>query len=163
MLKPSIHSGRFVNITLISPCHACKKRVVKPQFLFKRPVRTTPDYPLTYTGAICFGPVYDKIGRRVEKRRRVIYPCLATRAVHLDKLYSMTQDSFINSYRRFVSPWVGGSWERLIASCKSSLKSQLVSAHELFVDSLVLHVKDERISQGLCKEIAEITLKGLLT
>jgi len=173
-----IIQGRRAVRNMICSCHACKKRGVKPQFPFMGPlppVRTTPDYPFTYSGADCFGPVYVKIGRRVEKRWGVIYTCLATRAVHLDKAYSMTQDSFINSYRRFVSvrgrpaevwcdngsnlragdrelfealqqwdvntierymtdkgtkfvfsppagPWVGGSWERLIASCKSSLK-----------------------------------------
>ena len=37
------------------------------------------------------------------KKMGVIYTCLSTRAVHLDKAYSMTQDSFINSERRFVA------------------------------------------------------------
>lgn len=64
-------------------------------------VRTSPGFPFTHTGTYYFGPFHVKIGRRVEKGWGVIYTFLATRAVHLDKAYSMTQDSFINSLRRF--------------------------------------------------------------
>ena len=183
--------GRRAIRNMIRSCHACKKRGVKPQFPFMGPlppVRTTPDYPFTHTGVDYFGPLHVKIGRRVEKRWGVIYTCLATRAVHLDKAYSMTQDAFINSERRFVSvrgrpaeiwcdngsnlragdrelfealqewdiniierymtdkgtkfvfsppggPWVGGPWERLIASCKTAIK--VVLGHQTVTEDVL--------------------------
>ncbi len=66
--------------------------------------RVTPDKPpFTSVGIDCFGPFYVKRGRGREKRYGCIYTCLTTRAIHIEKLYSMDTDSFINSLRRFIA------------------------------------------------------------
>ena len=58
--------------------------------------------PFTFVGVDCFGPTYVKQGRAQIKRYGCLYTCLTTRAVHLEVLYQMDTDSFINSFRRFV-------------------------------------------------------------
>ena len=58
--------------------------------------------PFSYCAVDYFGPWHVKEGRRQLKRYGVLFTCLAPRAVHLEVAYSLTADSFINAYRRFV-------------------------------------------------------------
>lgn len=58
--------------------------------------------PFTYCAVDYFGPWYVKEGRRQLKRYGVLFTCMASRAVHLEVANSLTTDSFINAYRRFV-------------------------------------------------------------
>ena len=58
--------------------------------------------PFSYCAVDYFGPWHVKEERRHLKRYRVHFTCLASRAVHLDVAYSLTEDSFINAYCRFV-------------------------------------------------------------
>ena len=64
--------------------------------------RVQPAPPFSYCAADYFGPWYVKEGRRPVKRYGVLFTCLASRAVHLEVANSLTADSFINAYRRFV-------------------------------------------------------------
>lgn len=59
--------------------------------------------PYFSTGMDCFGPFMVKIGRRNEKRWGILFKCLTTRAVHIDVLTSLDQDSFLMALRRFIS------------------------------------------------------------
>ena len=59
--------------------------------------------PFFSTGTNCFGPFMVKIGRRNEKRWGLLFKCLTTRAVHIDVLTSLDQDSFLMALRRFIS------------------------------------------------------------
>ena len=59
--------------------------------------------PFKNIGIDCFGPVMVKIGRAEVKRYGCLYTCLATRAVHLEVLYNLNTDSFLNSFRRFIA------------------------------------------------------------
>lgn len=43
------------------------------------------------------------IGRRAEKRWGIIFTCLTVRALHLETTNSLSADSFILAFRRFVS------------------------------------------------------------
>ena len=64
--------------------------------------RVQPAPPFTYCAVDYFGRWYVKEGRRQLKRYGVLFTCMASRAVHLEIANSMTADSFINAYRRFV-------------------------------------------------------------
>ena len=64
--------------------------------------RLEPAPPFTYSGVDFFGPFYVKEGRSEKKRWGCLFTCLVTRAIHLEVANSLTTDSFINAYRRFV-------------------------------------------------------------
>ena len=65
--------------------------------------RVSPSEPFTLVGCDCFGPFHVKNGRRQCKRYGLIFTCLYSRAVHLEMVYELSTDSFVNAYRRFVS------------------------------------------------------------
>ena len=44
-----------------------------------------------------------KSGRREIKRHGVLFTCLASKAVHIEVVHSLSTDSFINAFRRFVA------------------------------------------------------------
>jgi len=92
---------------VISTCITCKKLRGKPlvQKMADLPeVRIQSDRPpFNVVGVDCFGPYYVRIGRSEVKRYGCIFSCLATRAIHLEKLCNMDTDSFINALRRFIS------------------------------------------------------------
>jgi hypothetical protein len=58
--------------------------------------------PFTYCGTDLFGPFLIKEGRSMKKRWGVIFTCLSMRAVHVEVCHSLSTDSFLNAYRRFV-------------------------------------------------------------
>ncbi|CAL8100448.1 unnamed protein product [Orchesella dallaii] len=69
-----------------------------------------PDYrfavnlpAFTHCGLDLFGPVLITEGRKELKRYVVLFTCLTTRAVHLEKVHSLTVDSLIMSLRRFMA------------------------------------------------------------
>ena len=64
--------------------------------------RLGPAPPFTFSAVDYFGPWYVKDGRRELKRYRVLFTCLSSRAIHLEVSNTMTTDSFLNAYRRFV-------------------------------------------------------------
>lgn len=64
--------------------------------------RTEDAPPFTYSGVDYFGPFYIKEGRKEMKRWGVLFTCLASRAIHLETANTLSADSFINAYRRFV-------------------------------------------------------------
>ena len=59
--------------------------------------------PFTFAAVDYFGPFYIKEGRKELKRYGVLFTCMSTRAVHIETANSLSTDSFINAYRRFVS------------------------------------------------------------
>ena len=59
--------------------------------------------PFHSTGVDCFGPFAIRRGRANEKRWGIVFKCMTTRAVHIEVLHHMTTDSFLMSFRRFVS------------------------------------------------------------
>ena len=65
--------------------------------------RVTPAAPFTYCGIDCFGPWWIKESRTEMKRYGLLFTCMASRAVHIETLNSMTTDSFIQAYRRFAA------------------------------------------------------------
>lgn len=65
--------------------------------------RLEPAPPFTFCAVDYFGPWYIKDGRRELKRYGVLFTCLASRAIHLEVADSLSTDSFLNAYRRFVA------------------------------------------------------------
>ncbi|XP_068207497.1 uncharacterized protein [Palaemon carinicauda] len=57
----------------------------------------------TNTGSECFGPFLVKQGRSTVKLWGAIFTCLTSRAVHLEVIDTMEQDSFVNAIRCFVA------------------------------------------------------------
>ena len=64
--------------------------------------RLEPAPPFTYSGVDLFGPLYIKEGRIEKKRWGCLFTCLATRAIHIEVAHSLSTDSFLNAYRRFI-------------------------------------------------------------
>lgn len=50
-----------------------------------------------------FGPYFVKSGRRECKRYGVMFTYLASRAVHIEVAHSLSTDSFLNAFNRFVA------------------------------------------------------------
>ena len=68
--------------------------------------RLMTDVPVfTNIGIDVFGHFLVSRGRGnvKEKRYGIIFSCMNSRAIHLEMLYSLTTDSFINAFRRFIS------------------------------------------------------------
>ena len=59
--------------------------------------------PFTYTGVDCFGPIFVKCGRRIEKRYGVLFTCMTTQAVHIEIAHSLEMDAYIMAMQRMVS------------------------------------------------------------
>ena len=59
--------------------------------------------PFTYTGVDCFGPFHVRNARKPAKRYGCIFTCMATRAVHIEMLYSLEADSFLNAMTCFMA------------------------------------------------------------
>ena len=100
-----IIGGSSVVSNHISKCVSCRRLRGSPQEqkMANLPEdRLEPAPPFAYSAVDYFGPWYIKEGRREVKRYGVLFTCLASRAVHLEVANSLSTDSFLNAYRRFV-------------------------------------------------------------
>ena len=100
-----IVGGSSVVSNHISKCVSCRKLRGSPQEqkMANLPEdRLEPAPPFTFCAVDYFGPWHIKEGRREVKRYGVLFTCLASRAVHLEVASSLSTDSFLNAYRRFV-------------------------------------------------------------
>jgi hypothetical protein len=92
---------------IISKCVTCRRQKGKvgEQLMADLPEdRVTPDEPpFSCVGMDYFGPLEVKKGRSLLKRYGVIFTCLATRAIHLEKADSLDTDSCVNAIRRFIA------------------------------------------------------------
>ncbi|XP_077865842.1 uncharacterized protein LOC144352833 [Saccoglossus kowalevskii] len=108
--------------------------------------RLEPTAPFTYSAVDYFGPFYVKEGRRELKRYGVHFTCLSSRAIHIETANSLSTDSFLNAYRRFIgrhepirqlrsdrgTNFVGAKGELLCALAEMNHKRV---RHELLKDS----------------------------
>ncbi|XP_049341522.1 uncharacterized protein LOC125806060 [Astyanax mexicanus] len=106
-----IIGGKRLVSSVIHKCVTCRKlrgRLQEQKMADLPTDRLTPEPPFTHVGLDVFGP-WAIMTRRTRggsadsKRWAVIFTCMATRAVHLELLESMTTDSFINALRRFFA------------------------------------------------------------
>lgn len=88
-------------------CGECRIRKAAPETqLMGQLPRVRLDYgapSFTHTGVDYFGPIEVAVGRRREKRYGVLFTCMTCRAVHHDVAASVSTDSFLMAWRRFVS------------------------------------------------------------
>ncbi len=97
--------GRTLVNSVIHNCVTCRKLrfLPEPQIMSDLPQdHLEPVPPFTYAGVDYFGPFYIKEGRSQRKRWGCLFTCLVTRAVHIETANSLSTDSFINAYRRFI-------------------------------------------------------------
>jgi hypothetical protein len=100
-----IITSRAVVAAHVWKCVVCRKlrRPTQGQRMADLPAdRLEPAPPFTYSAVDYFGPFYIKEGRRELKRYGVLFTCLNSRAIHIETANSLTTDSFLNAYRRFV-------------------------------------------------------------
>ena len=65
--------------------------------------RVTPGFrAFPCTGVDYFGQILVKVGRKHTKRHGCLFTCMACRAVHLEVAYSLTANSFLQAFFRFV-------------------------------------------------------------
>jgi len=65
--------------------------------------RVTPGFrAFSCTGVDYFGPILVKVGRKHAKHCVCLFTCMACRAVHLEVAYSLTANSFLQAFFRFV-------------------------------------------------------------
>lgn len=92
---------------LVRSCIQCRKCFGKPNTQLTADLpqeRITPNKPaFSYVGVVVFGPFLVKLNRSEIKRYGCLFTCLVTRAVHIEMLYSLETDTFINAFRRFVA------------------------------------------------------------
>ena len=92
---------------VIHRCVVCRKqraRVCEQQMADLPQDRVTAENPpFTCVGVDYFGPFLVKRGRSVVKRYGVMFTCLSTRAIHLEKADALDTDNCINAIRRFIA------------------------------------------------------------
>ena len=89
--------------SMIRKCIICNRLRGKPldqKMSDLPPDRAEPGPPFLNSGCDVFGPFFVKAGRKKLKRYAVIFTCLASRAVHLEVVFSLSTDSFLNAFRR---------------------------------------------------------------
>ena len=105
--KHWIVNGTVLIKRMLRDCLICRKSNARPMqpLMGELPKeRLKPDLPAFYhIGVDCFGPFNVKRGRSQQKRYGVVYTCLTSRAIHLEMLFDLSTDSFINSFRRFIA------------------------------------------------------------
>ena len=98
--------GRSAVRRVISGCFLCKKlgAVRGEQLMGDLPKERlmSEEPPFTHVGVDYFGPLYVHQGRRNVKRYGCLFTCLV-RAIHIEVVYSLNTDGFINVLQRFVN------------------------------------------------------------
>ena len=104
--------GRSFVKRLLKPCVVCRKLNTRsyeyPAHSDLPDVRFDDSHPFASTGADYLGPllclpVYGGKDDKLYKAYIVIYTCLSTRAVILEVVHNANTDTFLNSFRRFLS------------------------------------------------------------
>ena len=65
--------------------------------------RVEPAPPFSYCAVDCFGPWYVRAGRREVKRYGTLFTCMVSRAIHIEVVYTMETDSFLQALRRVIA------------------------------------------------------------
>ena len=107
--------------------------------------------PFTNTGMDIFGPFVIKEGRKDVKRWACIYTWLASRAVHLEVVTSLSTDSFLNALRRFLN--LRGTVRKLLSDQGTNF---IGAKNEL--DKAMSEIVDDKIRNFLAANNCEFVL-----
>ena len=92
---------------LRSKCITCRKlhaRYVEQKMSDLPPQRTLAFLqPFSFMGLDVFGPFRIRQGRAEVKRYGLVFTCFSTRGIHLEMIYNLETDSFLNGLIRFIS------------------------------------------------------------
>ncbi|XP_072041448.1 uncharacterized protein [Amphiura filiformis] len=92
---------------MINKCVICRRQRAKvmEQKMANLPSdRITPEEPpFSKVGMDFFGPLEVKQGRSMVKRYGVVFVCLTSKAVHIEKANSLDTDACVNVIRRFMA------------------------------------------------------------
>ncbi|XP_072043045.1 uncharacterized protein [Amphiura filiformis] len=92
---------------MINKCVICRRQRAKvmEQKMANLPAdRITPEEPpFSKVGMDFFGPLEVKQGRSMVKRYGVVFVCLTSKAVHIEKANSLDTDACVNVIRRFMA------------------------------------------------------------
>ncbi|XP_063532051.1 uncharacterized protein LOC134742795 [Cydia strobilella] len=132
-------------------CALCRLRRALPraQPLGDLPPERLQAYqrPFTYTAQDYLGPMYVTIGRRREKRWVCLYTCLATRAIHLESVYSLSTDSALLALRRFAARrgWPSTMYSDN-ATCFKAASNELREAYRQWLPQLQTYGVQQRMN-----------------
>ena len=102
-----ITSGRGAVKRQLKACVRCKRLWGKPASQQMAPLLreqvTPPPRPFKHVGIDFFGPFQVKFKRGTIKRWGCVFTCLASRAIHLEVVHSMSAASFIAAFQRFTA------------------------------------------------------------
>ena len=101
-----IIKGRRQVKEALRSCLKCKMAKPKPLSVMYGPLpsdRITPQPPFTVVGIDFTGPLYVYQGDECKKMYICLYTCAVVRAVHLELVWDLTTESFLRSFRRFIS------------------------------------------------------------
>ncbi|XP_043226266.1 uncharacterized protein LOC122383664 [Amphibalanus amphitrite] len=91
---------------ILSACPLCRRRRAQPQtprMAALPKARLAVTHPFCNVGIDYFGPILTKVGRKTEKRYCLLVTCMSTRAVHLELSTSLSTESFLMAFQRFVA------------------------------------------------------------
>ncbi|XP_068221310.1 uncharacterized protein [Palaemon carinicauda] len=151
-----IISGSSLVAKHISKCVTCRK--IRHDTLTQKMAdlpkdRVEMSSPFTYSAVDYLGPFIIKEGRKELKRYGVLFTCMSTRAIHIETAHSLSTDSFLNAYRRFVCR------RGHCAQLRSDQGSNFIGAREEFAKCL-REMKVENIKNELLKDQCDfITFK----
>nr|XP_054761439.1 uncharacterized protein LOC129267841 [Lytechinus pictus] len=101
---PSADAAIRKMISRCIPCRRHKAKIMEQKMANLPSDRVKPDEPpFTSVGIDYFGPLEVKRGRSVVKTYGVMFTCLVSRAVHIEKAESLNTDSCIAAIRRFIA------------------------------------------------------------
>ncbi|TDH04610.1 hypothetical protein EPR50_G00134590 [Perca flavescens] len=107
--KALVVKGRKLAKKRVDNCVLCRKtRARKCQQIMSAlpPERITPARPFEYTTVDLFGPyeVKDEVRKKVKlKVWRIVFCCMASRAIHTDIVSDQSTEGFLLAYQRFTA------------------------------------------------------------
>ncbi len=146
-----IRKARTLVKKLLKTCVTCQRinATAETQKMADLPLdRTTGGSPAWFSAGLdCFGPYTIQVGlrsRRYEKRWGLIISCNVTRSVHIEPVFSMTADSFLQALSRHASR------RRLPSTIRSDNAGNFTAGEKMLNDAL----KEFHQNHSVQKELA---------